>query len=325
MQLTTLLSQTSANLIQYTNNTFINRYLNSFNWNQILADLTSKIVTIILLSILFLIIARVGKSIIYHVFHHRDLKQQKKNNDLPTDPGIKRNKTIYSLLENAYNYIILFFWLYSILSVMGIPVGTLIAGAGIFSLAIGLGAQGFVSDIVSGFFILSERQIEVGEHVKINGIDGFVAAVGLRTTQVRSGTGTLNFIPNRNISTISNLSRGDLTSLVDIRITPEAPIKRIESIMKEVNQEKAGQDKAVIGEPLIFGTVYLSDGSLAIESCITCKSGTEDDVQADYLQAYLTAIQAAGIELPLSPQTVQPPKKPTAPASTPVATPFKTK
>ncbi|USS87653.1 mechanosensitive ion channel family protein [Fructilactobacillus hinvesii] len=324
MQLITLASQTSANLVQYTNNTVINRYLNNFDWNKIVADLTSKIVTIILLSILFLVIAKVGKSIIYHVFHHRDLKKQQQST-LTNDPGRKRNKTIYSLLENAYNYIVLFFWLYSILSVMGIPVGTLIAGAGIFSLAIGLGAQGFVSDIVSGFFILSERQIEVGEHVKINGIDGFVAAVGLRTTQVRSATGTVNFIPNRNISTISNLSRGNLTSLVDIRITPEAPIKKIESIMQDVNEKKKGSNSDVIGDPLVFGTVYLADGSLAVEACITCKNGTEDDVQAEYLQAYLTALQEAGIDLPLSPQTVQPPQKPTAPASTQVTTPIKTK
>ncbi|USS85196.1 mechanosensitive ion channel family protein [Fructilactobacillus myrtifloralis] len=325
MKIPVLMQQNNSQLVHYTNNNFINNYLNSFNWDQILATLTSKVITIVLLSLLFLIIARVGRSIIYHIFHHADVKKAQ-HPDPAKSSGRKRSKTIYSLLQNAYNYVIIFFWLYSILSVMGIPVGTLIAGAGIFSLAIGLGAQGFVSDIVSGFFILSERQIEVGEHVTINAINGFVSAVGLRTTQIRSADGTLNFIPNRNITSIANLSRGNLTTLIDIRITPDAPIKKIETIMDQVNEDKAGKDHNVIGDPLVFGTVYLADGSLAVQACITCKSGSEDNVQADYLQAYLTALQQAGIELPLSPQTVQPPKKPTPPASSQAtATPFKMK
>ncbi len=121
---------------------------------------------------------------------------------------------------------------------MGIPVGTLIAGAGIFSLAIGLGAQGFVSDIVSGFFILFEHQIDVGDHVIINNINGIVVAVGLRTTQIRSSNGTLNFIPNRSITTISNLSRGNIQAIVDIRITPEAPIKKLKTLWQMLTKKK---------------------------------------------------------------------------------------
>ncbi len=79
----------------------------------------------------------------------------------------KRIKTFHTLTINILNYCLWFFWIYSILSTVGVPVGTLVASAGIFSLAIGLGAQGFVTDIVSGFFILLEKEIEVGEYVQL--------------------------------------------------------------------------------------------------------------------------------------------------------------
>ncbi|SJZ73799.1 mechanosensitive ion channel family protein [Fructilactobacillus lindneri] len=314
-----------SKLVKYTNNNIINKYLNNFDWNQILVSLTTKVFNIILISILFFFIAKIGKRLIAHFFKNYQKKLDNKKEQTFTGNSInvtkRRNKTMYTLLENAYYYIVIFFYFYSILSIMGIPVGTLIAGAGIFSLAIGLGAQGFVSDIVSGFFILFEHQIDVGDHVIINNINGIVVAVGLRTTQIRSSNGTLNFIPNRSITTISNLSRGNIQAIVDIRITPEAPIQKIENIMADVNKEKAGKNPNVIGDPLIFGTVYLDDGSLAIEVAITSKSSTEAAVQSEYLTAYLDAIKKAGISLPLAPLMVPEPSTPTDTSETSESTP----
>ncbi len=131
--------------------------------------------------------------------------------------------TVKALVLNIYRYTCYFFLLYAILSEIGVPVGTLIAGAGIFSLALGLGAQSLVSDIVTGFFILLEQQLDVGDTVQIGQIKGTVTALGIRTTQVTSSDGTLNFIPNRNITIVQNLSRNNMVSNVDIRITSEDP------------------------------------------------------------------------------------------------------
>ena len=75
--------------------------------------------------------------------------------------------TVNALVLNIYRYTCYFFLFYAILSEIGDPVGTLIAGAGIFSLALGLGAQSLVSDIVTGFFILLEQQLDVGDTVQI--------------------------------------------------------------------------------------------------------------------------------------------------------------
>ncbi len=115
----------------------------------------------------------------------------------------------------------MFFYFYAILSILGIPVSTLLASAGIVSVALGLGAQGFVTDIVTGFFILLEQQFSVGDVVKINTITGKIHAVGLRTTQVISDDGTLNFIPNRSITVVSNMSRNNMQAVIDIRLDPK--------------------------------------------------------------------------------------------------------
>ena len=111
-----------------------------------------------------------------------------------------------------FNYHALFLFDFIVfLSILGLPVSSLLAGAGIAGVAIGMGAQGFLSDVINGFFILFERQLDVGDEVVLtNGpitVSGKVVSVGIRTTQLRSDDQALHFVPNRNITVVSNFSR----------------------------------------------------------------------------------------------------------------------
>ena len=101
------------------------------------------------------------------------------------------------------NYVLYFFLVYCLLSILGVPVSSLLAGAGLAGVALGLGAQGFLSDVVNGFFILLENQFEVGDAVEVGAVTGLVSTVGIRTTQLRGFDGTMHIIPNRNISIVS--------------------------------------------------------------------------------------------------------------------------
>lgn len=74
-----------------------------------------------------------------------------------------RKKTLSNLLINVYNYVLIFLFIVMLLGIFNIPITPLLAGAGIIGLAIGFGAQGLVSDIVTGFFILIEKQIDVDD------------------------------------------------------------------------------------------------------------------------------------------------------------------
>lgn len=259
------------------------------DWQQIVLNIGGKIIEIILFSALFWIIDRVGKHLIHHVFI---------TNANTSETASNRLSTIFTLLLNIFHYIIMFFWLYAILSTLGVPVGTLIASAGIFSVALGLGAQGFVSDIVTGFFILLEDQFDVGDYVKIETVEGTVSAMGLRTTQITSADGTLNFVPNRKILIISNQSRNDMRVLIDLHITANTPATDLTQAIEATNKTLVPDYPDIIGEPDIQGVTTQADGTLVFRVQFYVKNGMQFAIQRDFLAAYLAAAKDAGIQLP---------------------------
>ncbi len=142
----------------------------------VLSVLTS-VVQIIVAILAFLITRSIGKRMIASGF-----------NKMQTEKGMSagRVKTLEKLSINAYSYILIFIFITIIMNIFELSITGLIAGAGVVGLAIGFGAQGLVSDVVTGFFILLEKQIDVGDYVTIGSIDGIVEEVGLRNTQIRS-------------------------------------------------------------------------------------------------------------------------------------------
>ena len=181
---------------------FIQTYLNKLDVTTIIENILTKLISLLFLVLLFYIAKK-----LLHTMVQRIVKPSLKM----SRHDVGRQKTISRLLENVFNYTLYFFLLYFVLSTLGLPVSSLLAGAGIAGVAIGMGAQGFLSDVVNGFFILFERQLDVGDQVEFtNGpitISGKVVSVGIRTTQLRSEDGVLHFVPNRSITVVSNFSR----------------------------------------------------------------------------------------------------------------------
>ena len=182
---------------------FIQTYLNKLDLTAIIESILTKLLSLLFLFLLFYIAKK-----LLHTMVQRIVKPSLKM----SRHDVGRQKTISRLLENVFNYTLYFFLLYCILSILGLPVSSLLAGAGIAGVAIGMGAQGFLSDVINGFFILFERQLD--EVVLTNGpitVSGKVVSVGIRTTQLRGEDQVLHFVPNRNITVVSNFSRTDQT------------------------------------------------------------------------------------------------------------------
>lgn len=271
---------------------FLASYFSSINWNQIISKIVTLFLSLILLSIFFIVVNWIGKRIIY-----RSFKTTRKNEHLT----VNRINTIYTLSLNIFHYSVLFFYFYAILSVLGIPVGTLIAGAGIMSVALGLGAQGFVTDVVTGFFILLEQQFDVGDDVKIGQIEGTIHAIGLRTTQIIGYDGTLHFVPNRNITIVSNLSRNDMRAMIDIYFDPTEDIKAMSLIIKKVNARLTPHFPDITKKPALLGTVDNGNGSLSLRIIIYTKNGAQYEIQRTFLAAYLEELTKAGFKINSSP------------------------
>lgn len=148
-----------------------------FGVNIDVVYIAQVLLKIILLIVLYIIARPIGNKMI-----NRSARALMK--DEKTSPT--RVKTLTKLLENVYSYVLLFLLVLMLLAAIGVDIGPLILSAGVLGLAVAFGAQGLVSDIVTGFFILVEKQLEVDDYVTTAGYDGVVEEVGLRTTKIRS-------------------------------------------------------------------------------------------------------------------------------------------
>lgn len=118
----------------------------------------------------------------------------------------RRERTVESFLTKGANAFIGFATGMVVLTEIGVNVTPLIASAGIVGVAVGLGAQTLVKDAIAGVFLLLENQYDLGDRVRLNGVEGEVIEVSLRRTTIRDDVGGVHTIPNGAISVTSNLS-----------------------------------------------------------------------------------------------------------------------
>lgn len=276
------------------------QFWKNINWDQIIATVIGKTIYIIFLIFLFIILNRVGKKLIDRAYGNYGAKQQAFSES--------RLKTLHTLINNAFQYTLFFFFLYSLLTIIGVPVGSLLAGAGIAGVAIGLGAQGFMNDIITGFFIILEQQMDVGDYIRLANlsIEGTVTSIGLRTTQMKALDGTVHFIPNRNITTISNLSRSNMQVLIDVRIIPDEGYEQIITIIDQVNEDlKEKYNDSIQTGPSVFGMVDLGNGNFAVRTTMYVLNGKQALIKEEFLAQYVKKLSEANFTIPNSPITLQ--------------------
>ena len=277
----------------FANKNVFSRYFEKLNWSHLVDDVFSKLVSLLLLLALFYLAKK-----LVHVLVRKIISPSLKLSS--QDEG--RQKTLTRLMENLLNYTLYFLLIYWILAILGLPVSSLLAGAGIAWVAIGMGAQGFLSDLVNGFFILLERQLDVGDSVRLtNGsikIAGTVVSVGIRTTQVRDADGTLHYVPNRNITVVSNLSRGNMRALIDIPLYAQTDLEKVTRIIQQVNQEYAGDQVEILQEPTILGPQVSENGQFYFRISIIVQSGSQSIVYHQFYRLYHDALLKEGIDLP---------------------------
>lgn len=269
--------------------TIISKYLNHLQLEHIIISLISKTISLILLFLFFLIAKRIAEFVFTHAIA-KSLSLSRQNQ--------ARQKTIIKLLHNMMTYTLYFFLLYWVLSILGVPISSLIAGAGLAGVAIGLGAQGFLTDVVNGFFILLENQFEVGDSVVIGSVEGNIASVGIRTTQVRGFDGTLHFIPNRNITIVSNKSRGNMRAQIDIPIDSQTDLKKVATIIQAVNKQHLADYPEIVGQPTIVGPRSNTHSQLVFRIDIFVQNGKQSDIYSKFYRFYQEALIAHHIHLP---------------------------
>lgn len=194
----------------------------------------------------------------------------------------QKGQTLVPLLESVSQYVIYFGSVLMMLRVLGIDTTPILAGAGVIGLAIGLGAQNFVADVVAGFFILFENQFLVGDMVQIGDAMGKVEVISIRTTQIRDESGKLVIIPNGQIKTVINFSKGYVNAVVDIKVPTSANLETVMRDMAEAGKRLRERRHEVTGDTVIKGLVDLTPSDMVIRSVTKVQPGTHLTMQQEY-------------------------------------------
>lgn len=211
----------------------------------------------------------------------------------------KKTNTLTGILRSIVKYAVYIIMGISILNVLDIPTEPLLATAGLGGLAIGFGAQSLVRDVFTGFFILFEDQYGVGDYITIGDMTGTVEDMGLRTTKIRSSNGDLHIVPNGEVKTVTNHSRGNSQATVDVGISYEADVENAMSVLKEIVDDYYERNIEIIAErPEVLGIIKFNESEVVIRTIIQAKPLMHWKVEREVRKQVLEAFKSQGIEIP---------------------------
>ncbi len=231
----------------------------------------------------------------------KHLIKQSKNTEEPPSESQKRVETIVRLIKQA---VLLALWItvgLVILKEIGVEVAPIIASVGVVGLAVGFGAQNLVRDVISGFFIILENQIRVGDVAIINGTGGLVEKINFRTTVLRDLGGVVHIFPNGTISTLSNLTNEWSAYIFDIGVAYKENTDHVIEIMQSAGQEMKKDEKygsLMLEEPEIFGVDKFGESSVVIKGRIKTKPIRQWEVGREFLRRIKQAFDRNKIEIP---------------------------
>lgn len=219
----------------------------------------------------------------------------------------KRAHTLGRLLQKTLSIVVVGIAALMVLRELDIDIAPVLTGAGIVGLAVGFGAQTLVRDVISGFFLILEDQVRVGDVATVNGQGGLVEAINLRTIVLRDYNGTVHVFPNGEIKTLANLTKDFSYFVLDITIRREEDIDRVIAALREI----AGtlrEDPAFrphILEPLdIAGVESFAAHQVTIRTRIKTVPLKQWDVGRELRRRILRGFADRHIDIPLPQQAV---------------------
>jgi len=199
------------------------QWFNTVDWIQA----GGRIAAILVVTFILMFIARrlIGGLEKFTALHAHDIESK------------KRAATVSSALRNVATTLIAVIAVLAIFNTLGIPIMPFLATAGVAGIAIAFGAQSLVKDFFRGFFLLAGNQIRQGDVVQIAGKSGLVEDVTLRYVQLRDYEGNVHFVPNGEITVVTNSSRTFAFAVFDVIIALEQPIEAVMQVMRDIGKQ----------------------------------------------------------------------------------------
>ena len=254
-----------------------------------LPKLTTRLIMAGMVIFIGCLALRFGKRLIASIVRARGARVQKTAHQM---------STIKSLSTSIYSYVMYFVIVTVVLSLFGINVRSILAVAGIGSIAIVFGAQTLVKDIISGMFIWSEGSIAVGDIVDINGLQGEVESIAIRSTVIRNFNGNVYVIPNGDIRTLTNMSRGFKRAIVDVRCPYEANQTQIVHILEEEMELAGNEIEGLTEAPSVMSILSFEPDAVVVRITAQCPVGENWRIERDIRTRVKARFDREGIVMP---------------------------
>ena len=249
-------------------------------WEKLLLSGIVLVVAIVLRLFLVFVINRVVRALVAKPHERNDDLGAKARSILAKASGLvaerhrQRVETLGSLLRNVVDVVLVGVTLLTVLAIFGVPMGPLIASAGVGGVALGFGAQSLVKDYLSGIFMLAEDQFGVGDLIKVGDLTGTVQEVTLRVTKLRDPSGTVWYVRNGEVLTLGNISQGFSTAVVDVPVAVDEDPEKVVAVLRDavgaMDQEPEFAD-VLLEPPAVLGVGGIAPGVMTMQ--VSIKTG----------------------------------------------------
>jgi moderate conductance mechanosensitive channel len=257
---------------------------------------TPNALRVLLILVLAWLVSRLLRSLIKRIERMADDGDPDVTSELE-----KRAKTISRILRQASGVLVWSITIMLVLGEVGMDLKPILAGAGILGLAVGFGAQALVKDVITGFFILLENQLRVGDTVTAAGCTGVVETVNLRTTVLRDADGRTHIIPNSAITVVTNATRDWSRALLDIGVAYKEDTDRCLAVLKEVGtglENDPAFSRKLLGPFEYLGIQDLGNSSVVLRIMVKTQPQDGAIVLRELRRRVKKAFDEAGIEIP---------------------------
>jgi small-conductance mechanosensitive channel len=218
--------------------------------------------------------------------------------------SVKHRKAVASVISSVAVSVLYVLVAVDVINTLGLPVGSLVAPAAVLGAALGFGAQRIVQDLLSGFFIITEKQYGFGDLVQLtitgSAVDalGTVEDVTLRVTKLRTTDGEVFTVPNGQIVKSLNLSKDWARAVIDIPIPASADMNRVNEVLREVSTNAMKDDglrDLLLDEPSVMGVDSIGVDTVKLQMVARTLPGKQFDVGRRLRVLVVTALRRAGI------------------------------
>lgn len=229
------------------------------------------------------------------------------SDSIALDEQRKRAETLSRVLVRVLDIVAVFVAVLLVLGELEIPLGPLLASAGIVGVALGFGAQSLVRDTLAGMFILIENQYRAGDVVTVAGVSGTVEEVGLRRTVLRDIDGIVHSVSNGEIVISSNMTRGWSRVNLNVSVGYDQDLDRARAVIDRVGAELAADPDwatLILEPPKVLRVDAFEESGIALKVLATTKPMKQWEVAGELRQRIKVAFDAEGIEIPFPHRTV---------------------